>query len=515
MDVSQVSISLNSEREQTSKARHRSLLGNIAANFAARAFGFVTVFVFVPIYLHFLGPEAFGLVGFYSTLLGIQALADLGLSATLTRELARLAAQKQPAEAMRDTVHTLGTASMALSLVLAIGCWIASPLLAANWLNLHELQTQEVTATLRVMALAIAVQIPAALYSGGLMGLQRQVHANALFMVWGLIRSLGSVAVLWLFSPTILAFSWCQLAAAVFYFGAVRHCLWRSLPQGQAPSRFRWEVFRRTWRYASGMAGQSLVSTSLMQADKIVVSKMLSLEALGSYSVASTLASLPVLLSGPIVQAVFPRLTALIEAQRTDEARRLYQETSEWVAMIVVPTALTIAVFSQEVMLLWTGSEIVAQQTRVLVALLVIGQLIQSLTTTPYYLALSGGHVGLALKLGVAPAVLWVPLLGVLVASQGVTGGGMAWLLVNVVVTPPFLVALHRRILPGQLAIWTLRCVAYPLVVALPCVFLGQSLMVHASSKAQTLCVLGLTWLVATVATAMAMKFRANLNRSD
>jgi O-antigen/teichoic acid export membrane protein len=44
---------------------------NIVANMIGRAWGVLSVYLFIPLYLKFLGIEAFGLVGFYSTLLGV------------------------------------------------------------------------------------------------------------------------------------------------------------------------------------------------------------------------------------------------------------------------------------------------------------------------------------------------------------------------------------------------------------------------------------------------------------
>ena len=67
---------------------------NITANFVGRAWGVVSVYIFIPLYLKFLGVEAYGLVGFYATLMGVLAFADMGLTATLNREMARLSTRK-------------------------------------------------------------------------------------------------------------------------------------------------------------------------------------------------------------------------------------------------------------------------------------------------------------------------------------------------------------------------------------------------------------------------------------
>ena len=50
---------------------------------------------FTPLYLKLLGVEAYGLIGFYSTLLAMLAFADMGFTATLTREIARFDKNKK------------------------------------------------------------------------------------------------------------------------------------------------------------------------------------------------------------------------------------------------------------------------------------------------------------------------------------------------------------------------------------------------------------------------------------
>jgi O-antigen/teichoic acid export membrane protein len=83
---------------------------NILANMIARAWGVISVYLFVPLYLRFLGIEAYGIVGFYSTLLAVLAFADMGFTATLNREMARLSVRKDAAAEMGDLLRTYESA---------------------------------------------------------------------------------------------------------------------------------------------------------------------------------------------------------------------------------------------------------------------------------------------------------------------------------------------------------------------------------------------------------------------
>jgi O-antigen/teichoic acid export membrane protein len=80
---------------------------NIIANFGGNIWTGLMGLVFVPLYIRFMGIEAYGLVGVFAALLGVFALLDMGLSSMLNREMARLSAQKNKAQDMRDLLRTL------------------------------------------------------------------------------------------------------------------------------------------------------------------------------------------------------------------------------------------------------------------------------------------------------------------------------------------------------------------------------------------------------------------------
>jgi len=68
---------------------------NIIANFAGKAWHGIFSLAFVPIYIKIMGVEVYGLLGIFLSLSALVALLDMGLSATLNRELSRLSCSKE------------------------------------------------------------------------------------------------------------------------------------------------------------------------------------------------------------------------------------------------------------------------------------------------------------------------------------------------------------------------------------------------------------------------------------
>lgn len=489
---------------------------NILFNFLGRAWGVISVYLFIPLYLKFLGIDAYGLVGFYSTLLAVFSFADLGFTATLNREMARLSVKKDSAEEMGDLLRTYESTYLCISLFLAALCWTLSPLIAGKWLSSKILTQKEITEAIRLMGIAIAFQMPAGLYIGGLMGLQKQVWANSIQIAWGVFRGVGAVLVIWLFSPTIFAFALWQLISNAIYCFFARFFLWRalSLDKSRFHPRFTLQVFRNTWGYAAGMATSFFITIILSQTDKLVVSKMMPLDLLGYYTLAWALASAPTMLASPIAQAVFPRLTGLVEMNDRSGLTKLYHRTCELIAIAIIPAGLTLAFFSEDFIFAWTGSAATAHKSGLVASLLLAGQTIQALMVVPYYVALAHGNTRLNIFFGAISVLVITPLLIFLIMKFGLLGAGISWIVLNFCTLPSYMYVLHRWYFPGELHRWFTRSVAQPLIVSLPFVLMGYWLVPHTNSRFFTFGLIGLIWVITSTAPALiSSEFRMEFNR--
>lgn len=479
---------------------------NIIANAFARAWSFISIYAFFPIYLKLLGIDAFGMIGFYSTLVSVFIFADIGFTAALNRELARLSAKGAFShEKMRNLVKTYEISYVVICLLVSLSLWVMAPKIATEWLNLAVLDSDDVVLSLRLMGFAIALQLPAGLYIGGLMGLQLQVKANSIQVMWGIVRNVGAIAILLLVEPSIVMFSIWQVVANILYLVISRYALWHALNNGATVStpRFTLSVFNGTWRYAFGMAGMSVISVLLTQADKLVVSKMLSIEMLGYYTFATTLALIPLMVAGPIALAAFPRFTVLVELGVGANIVKFYGQISELVSLLIIPSAIAIYTFGQELIFIWTGSHDVATQAGTVVKLLVLGQLLQAITVVPYYLALAYGNVRMNLMVGLVSIILFIPLLIWGVSQYGVWGAGGAWLVLNMLTIPIYIVLLHRRFSWVELRQWLLKTIFFPASIVLSVFGMGNMLMPNLDSRVLLLVYITLIWGIASLASVL------------
>ncbi|MEO5617927.1 MAG: oligosaccharide flippase family protein [Candidatus Eisenbacteria bacterium] len=439
---------------------------NIAANVAGRVWGVASFYLFVPIYLRLLGPEAYGVVGFFAVMVGVLAIADLGLTSTLSREMARLGSLEGGAVERRDLMRTLEFLYLGLALAVGASMVLLAPAIADGWLQEQTLPRAELIEALRLMGVVLALLLPANFYFGGLLGLERLVEANLLVFGWGLLRSGGAALALWLVSPSLRVFFVTVTVAGLIYLIAARIACWRAVGSS-AGTRFRGALLARTWRYSAGIAALSALSAGLSQLDKVVVSRMLPLDTFAHYSLASTLAQVPVIVAAAIATALFPRLTALVAADSAVELRRLYHSGCQLVAVVALPLGLTLAAYAGEVLRFWTHSPATAGTAAAAGSLLLLGSTALALQLVPFQLALAFGWVGLNLRLATVSLLVVIPALWWLVARLGLVGAGWVWLGLNVLTTPVMIVWLHRRVLPGATREWFVSDLGRPLIATL------------------------------------------------
>ena len=95
-----------------------SIRRNTVANYVGTSCRVLLGFLFVPLYINYLGIESYGLIGFSVSLSALLRLADLGLSSTLSREFARYSVLPESAERMRSLLKTLQTVYWIISFLL-------------------------------------------------------------------------------------------------------------------------------------------------------------------------------------------------------------------------------------------------------------------------------------------------------------------------------------------------------------------------------------------------------------
>lgn len=440
-----------------------SVRRNTIANLFGSAWAAIMGLAFVPLYIKFMGVEAYGLIGVFLSLQAIFSVLDLGLSQTLAREMARLSVLAAGRQQMVDTAQTLEIIYWVFALLVGSILALCANFIANFWLKPDQLSFETIRNALWIMALVIALRWPLTLYIGGMNGLQRQVSLNVLLAFFATFQGVGAVLVLWLLEPSIETFFIWQAFSSALQVLAIRHGFWRAMPV--IVGGFSLSTLDGVWRFALSMTGISLLAAVLTQLDKLILSKMLTLEQFGFYVFASTVASVLFRVVSPIFTAFLPRYTQLVSSGDYESLKSDYRRGGQIMALALVPAACVLALFSQDILMLWTQNEELVRNSYVLVGVLVLGNMFNGFVNIPYAIQLAYGWTRLALLQNILAVIFVVPALFFAVRMFGGLGAASVWAGLNFLFLVFGASVMHRRLLVGEGRRWYFQAVVCPLVV--------------------------------------------------
>ena len=481
-----------------------SVAHNIIANFAGKTWKGIFGLAFVPIYINIMGIEVYGLIGIFLSLSALFALLDMGLTATLNRELSRLSVAENSAQESRNLVRTFEVVYWGIGIVIGVAVIILAPLLAKYWINSTSISSETIEQALLIMGILLASQWPGAIYSGGLRGLQRQVALNVIKSISIMVRHGGAVLVLLFISPSILLFFLWQFFVALITTIVLAVRLWKLLPKSGHRSKFDKELLAKNWRFASGMMGISLVTILLTQLDKIILTKMLTLEMFGYYMlalyVANTLRGLVI----PIFSALFPKFTQLVASAEERNLITLYHKSCQLLSIFVLPLTITIAVFAKEILTLWLGDTMAVQNSHQILTLLTIGTALNALMILPYALQLAYGWTKLAFYKNVVAIIFLVPLMMWMVQMYQGIGAAWVWIILNLAYLIFEVPIMHRRLLKGEMGKWYILDVFLPILIVTAIGLIAREILPVDSSKMIMLLGVLVTFALSFIASAWA-----------
>lgn len=439
---------------------------NIFANFFGTSWISILALVFVPFYIHFLGIEAYGLIGIFGMLYAMFAILDMGITPTINREMARLSGKANGAQQMRDLIRTIELIYWGIAVIIGIIVMTGASFIANKWLNATNLSIDTIQKAILIMGVCIVFRWPLSFYSGGLMGLQHQVLFNKINVIVSTFGRIITLLVLWLVSPTIIAFFLCQIFVSFVHTLSVALCLWRKIPGTGIHGRFDLNILTGIWRFAVGSGGSAVLGVILRQMDKIILSKILPLELFGYYNIASMLAMRLKSIYGPVTAAMYPHFSQLVLQKKHELLKDTYHRGCQFMSIIILPVAAIIAFFSRDVLLLWMQNPEIAEQAFLIVSILITGKALNGLMQLPYMMQLAHGWTSLGFYVNLFSAILLIPLTVFLATNYGPAGAASVWLILNIGYVLIGINIMHHKILPADKWIWYGQDVGLPMLVA-------------------------------------------------
>jgi O-antigen/teichoic acid export membrane protein len=441
---------------------------NLIANYLGQGWVALMVLTFIPLYIKYLGIEAYGLIGFFYILQTLLGLLDMGMTPTLSREMARFKAGFCTAGFIRDLLRTIEILALGIVSMIFIGIFISAHWIASAWLKIETLSTDVVTQIFFVIGFIIALRFIEGIYRSVLIGLQKQVLLNIIISLMATLRGLGAIGILVWISPTIQAFFFWQGVISIITLGVFFMIVHFSLlPPGAKKAQFSILALRSVWSFASGIVKITFLALLLTQIDKILLSRLLPLSEFGFYALAATASSALYLLVLPITQAFYPKFCELHARGDTATLTESFHTGAQLVSITAGSAAVILILFPETILNLWTQDQQLADRTAPLLRLLALGNLFNGLMYIPYQAQLAHGWTSLAIYINIVALVFIIPAMLWTVPHYGAEGAAWIWVVLNSSYVLIAINFMYQRILTRERWRWYWQDVFKPLAAVL------------------------------------------------
>ena len=432
----------------------------ILSNYGAKILNIFSVFIFIPIYIKYLGIESFSVISFYTLILGIISFADSGISSAVIKEFSLVNTSNYKYTLFRNIEVLYILICSVLVLLLILG----SKFIAVQWLNTQTIPVSDLAYYIRLISFGVTLQLFSSLYFGALFGLGNQVLTNSFQIVWNLAKS-GLVILLFIFyKNTLEVYLIWQIMINIIYLGLLRYILIRKLRNTSSTKLLRTEkkIPKHVLSYISGMSLIAIISAFNIQIDKIVVSSYFTLDMLGYYSISSILSQTPVMACTPLVFFVFPIFSKLSFHQNHNfmKVQIVFKKVMYFLLILSIPILMTILLYTKEILLLWIGQKAITNNLNdivIVTKLLVIGSFFMVLQLPFFYFLLSKNKTKYMMLQGIAQIIIEVPILFFCIKYFGIRGVGIPWVVINVFALIYLMYIVFTKYLPKDILSFSLK----------------------------------------------------------
>lgn len=491
-----------------------SLRSNLIANYASQLYTAGVGILILPLYIKFMGAEAYGLVGFFTVLQAWFALLDLGLTPSVGRETARFFGGSISALAYRQLYRALNVIYLIIAFVGGGALFIFAEPLAYKWFKVETLSMDEVVLAVQVMAFCVALRWLSGLYRGVVTGAEQLVWLSGFNAVISTLRFIAVFVTMYFYGFTPFIFFSHQLVVALLEQIGL---WWKSrklIPsKKQCNGVIGWSFrpVKSVLKFSLTIAFTSSMWVLVTQTDKLILSGVLPLAEYGYFTLAVLVASGIMILSGPISNVVMPRMARLHAEGKHIEVINLYRHATQLVCVAAGSAGIYIAFFAEPLLYAWTSDKVIASEVAPVLKLYALGNSILAVSAFPYYLQYALGNLRYHLIGNAVIAVALIPTIIFAASHFGGVGAGWAWLIINSIYLIAWVGYVHSKIKPGLHLSWVfndvIRICFSAFIVLIPFVY-SLSIVESRGLELAIMATAGLLALGASALSARAVRLQ-------
>ena len=399
----------------------RNTLWNLLGQLAPMSVGLFAI----PLLIHHIGTDRFGILTIAWMVVGYFSLFDLGLGRALTNLVAQgLGGNRQ--DELPAIVWTANCVMAVMGIVGAIALAAVSPLLTYSLLKIPPSLQKETLHSLLLLSASVPLVISTAGFRGILEAQQKFGLLNIIRIPMGVATFLSPVAVL-PFTNSLTALIGALVFARVIFLIAYIGLALREMPALRHRFAFDKALLRPLFTFGGWMTVTNVVSPMMVYVDRFLIGSLLSITAVAYYATPYEVATKLLIVPGALIGVLFPAFSTAMISDRLRGAT-LYRRAAKFVGIFLFPVSFVLIVFGQDLLQLWLGHDFAVHSTRVL-QILSLGVLANGLAFIPFALIQGMGRADITGKLHLLELSFYLAAVWYLTVHYGIVGTAIAWLL--------------------------------------------------------------------------------------
>lgn len=380
----------------------------------------------VPTLIEVLGNERFGLLALAWGLIGYAGAMDLGIGRALTQMVARMKGEGN----LADIPHVLATAgriTMISGLIGTLMIALATLGGGSTLIAVHDTSTTEIKVTMLLLAIALPAQAMSATYRGLNEAFLNFRGISILRAVLGAINFAGpyvvsifTIQLPWIVATLVVS----RLLALAFFRYLASNCLKRDVATCIAP-RYSPTIARALFSFGGWVTISSIVSPILVQADRFIISSIISAAAVSIYVIPYEVVVQSLILVGAVSSVMFPGLSRLLH-ENPGEWQAYFRCWLLRIACLMAVVCTSMALLLPLVLPLWIKDSLDPQSIRI-GQILCLGVFANAIGSMFYALLHAQGRADATAKIHLLELPIFLMALFFLIAQLGLTGAAWAW----------------------------------------------------------------------------------------
>lgn len=400
----------------------RKLSKNVLLNLFAEGVPLLVSLFCIPVLVHRLGTEQFGILTLAWAIIGYFGIFDMGLG----RALSKLVAEKLGRKDYESIPALFWTGLLMMGILGLMGAAILGG--GASFAVVHILSISpefqhETLIVLYLLAATIPFVIGSSAMVGVLSAYQRFDLIVKIRMPLGSWMFLGPVIAVLVFH-TLVSVVWMMVLGRCLMF-VLAALMCRRAVSGLHKPILRRDVLKSLFSFGGWVTVSNIISPIMAYMDRFFIAAAIGLSAVAYYATPYTVTVKFQIIPSILLMVLFPALSTMFAFDRV-KARRTFEVSGALVLSAMLPVAIIVVGFAGPGLSFWLGKDF-ASHSELVLQILMVGILLNSLAFVPYASIQADGRPDITailhlIELPVYLAILWFAL-----HAWGIVGAAAAW----------------------------------------------------------------------------------------